>query len=72
MDILFNPTDDGEADEVPLASTFHSSTFSMELMESSETSITDCWYSLPKSMTPPPLPGVGVDMGMGVGPPIVP
>ena len=34
---------------------FHSSTFSMELIESSETSITDCWYSVPLP-PPPPLP----------------
>ena len=70
---------------LPLARTFHSSTFSIELMESSDTSITDCWYSLgvsalmvmvasamPLPGPPPPPPGVGVTLGMGVGPPSVP
>ena len=68
---------------LPLANIFHSSTFSIELMESSDTSITDCWYSrgvsalmvmVASAMAPPPPvpPGVGVTLGIGVGPPSVP
>ena len=67
----------------PPPTLFHSSTFSIELMESSDTSITDCWYSLaPPGVSDriimlaapwaPPPPGVGVEEGMGVGPPRVP
>ena len=59
---------DGE-ELFPFASTFHSSTFSMELMESSETSMTDCWNSLAVEEAEGPTeelllcgmaPGVGV------------
>ena len=71
FDIRLTPAEDG--DEFPLANIFHSSTFSIELIESSDTSSTDCWYSrAPFTAGPMPLGPVGVDIGIGVGPPMVP
>jgi len=46
LDLLFSLPLAFGLDVVPLDKTFHSSTFSMELNESSDISITDCWYSL--------------------------